>query len=464
MPALICLSLWASSIFLESIRLEPTVEPTTTSVKYIRTHLDILPRQFKLTAVIMGMDKGKRHKAETRNCPICNEPIPLRLLGKHAELESSRVDEIIGHIGSEEPFLDLSYESYSNPTFAVASTSDLATSHGRRSAVRARRSILEKTAPVRAQSTVISKAIQSIKRNRKNRHGKLRDMTREDDEGHLASRLRYTSGREDVVCPVCLDTVQGDEDVQDAHIEACVANESVRLEEERLKREEQEIAEAEEVDIGDDDAAGHFGDVRGTGFHTRNHSERDVEDEIDIDGDDAEFFGSAQFHEADILDIDAPPTTAARTQPTSGRLQAGVVDDSCPEQETEEDQPAKVLRDLIADSKARQNSATQEVATIPEIDKADVAILMARSRGNQAALVTALENKIQLLEGPLAQSPSSSPPLCRICIEPYSEPTVSTGCWHTCCRECWLRCLGSTKLCPICKRITAAMDLRRVYL
>ncbi|KAJ4479175.1 hypothetical protein J3R30DRAFT_2728173 [Lentinula aciculospora] len=409
--------------------------------------------------------KRSRHRAETRDCPICNEPIPLRLLRKHAELEASRVDEIIGHIGSEEPFLDLSYESYASTSAATLTSEPVTRLQGRRSAVRARQSILEKTAPVRAQWTVVTKAIQSIKRNRKNRHGKLRDMTREDDEGHGASRIRYTSGRGEIVCPVCLVMVGGDEDVQDAHIEACIANESVRLEEERLRREEQEREEAEEVDIGDDDAAGHFGDVRGTGFHTRNHHEQDVEDDIDIDGDDAENFGSAQFHEGDILDIDAP-TTAARTQPTSGRAQFSSIDDSCPEPELEVDQPAKVLRELIADSRTRQNSTSQDKVVVPDMDKAEVAILMAKSRGNQVALVIALENKIKLLEGPLAnsQSSASTVPLCRICIEPYNEPTASTGCWHTCCRECWLRCLGSTKLCPICKRITAATDLRRVYL
>ena len=41
-------------------------------------------------------------RAETRNCPVCDEPIPLRLLGKHAELESERLAEIIGCIGSTE--------------------------------------------------------------------------------------------------------------------------------------------------------------------------------------------------------------------------------------------------------------------------------------------------------------------------------------------------------------------------
>lgn len=226
--------------------------------------------------------------------------------------------------------------------------------------------------------------------------------------------------------------------------------------------------------------------ILGTGFLTRNHNDQDVEDEIDIDGDDG--FGTAQFHEGDVLDLDARPvsTTSARTQPTAGHsLHPGDVDGPCPEQENE-DQPANVLRELIAQSRMRQEPVPREAVTlIPEMDKIDVAILMAKRKGDQDALLAALENKIKFLvcseessiipsfinllqETSAVVSQSSSPvsnaSLCRICLEHYNEPTVSTGCWHTCCRECWLRCLGSTKLCPICKRITAAMDLRRVYL
>ena len=119
----------------------------------------------------------------------------------------------------------------------------------------------------------------------------------------------------------------------------------------------------------------------------------------------------------------------------------------------------------------------------------DRAIDLAQKAGNTHALVTALRNKLSMLVSPSLSlslptvSETHLPPdldndhtntneqestrtssLCRICLDPYTEPTVSTGCWHTCCRECWLRCLGSTKLCPICKRITAAADLRRIYL
>jgi len=150
-------------------------------------------------------------------------------------------------------------------------------------------------------------------------------------------------------------------------------------------------------------------------------------------------------------------------------LPIGGVEVPCPEQENEEDEPANVLRELIAENRTRQEPTSREVTFIPEMDKVDVAILMAKRKGDREALLVALENKIRLLENPVVtsqscSSPVSNPSLCRICLDPYNEPTVSTGCWHTCCRECWLRCLGSTKLCPICKRITAAMDLRRVYL
>ena len=41
-------------------------------------------------------------RAETRKCPVCDEVIPIRLLGKHAELEAERLEEIVRCIGSTE--------------------------------------------------------------------------------------------------------------------------------------------------------------------------------------------------------------------------------------------------------------------------------------------------------------------------------------------------------------------------
>lgn len=45
-------------------------------------------------------------RAETRECPICHELIPLRLLGQHVELETERVQSIIDHVGDLAEFAD----------------------------------------------------------------------------------------------------------------------------------------------------------------------------------------------------------------------------------------------------------------------------------------------------------------------------------------------------------------------
>uniref|UniRef100_A0A8C5MFI0 RING-type domain-containing protein n=2 Tax=Leptobrachium leishanense TaxID=445787 RepID=A0A8C5MFI0_9ANUR len=53
---------------------------------------------------------------------------------------------------------------------------------------------------------------------------------------------------------------------------------------------------------------------------------------------------------------------------------------------------------------------------------------------------------------------------CHICLDSYSVPVTSIQCWHIHCEGCWLRALGSKKLCPQCNTITSPSDLRRVYL
>jgi hypothetical protein len=56
-------------------------------------------------------------------------------------------------------------------------------------------------------------------------------------------------------------------------------------------------------------------------------------------------------------------------------------------------------------------------------------------------------------------------PKCLICLCPeFEQPVVSISCWHVYCEKCWLATLGAKKLCPQCSMITAASDLRRIYL
>lgn len=55
-------------------------------------------------------------------------------------------------------------------------------------------------------------------------------------------------------------------------------------------------------------------------------------------------------------------------------------------------------------------------------------------------------------------------PKCAVCWETLKMPsTVSVNCWHVCCEECWLRTLGTKRLCPHCSTITNPCDLRKVF-
>ena len=56
-------------------------------------------------------------------------------------------------------------------------------------------------------------------------------------------------------------------------------------------------------------------------------------------------------------------------------------------------------------------------------------------------------------------------PKCSVCWETLKMPAVtSVNCWHVCCEECWLRQLGTKRLCPQCSTITNPEDLRKVYI
>jgi hypothetical protein len=59
----------------------------------------------------------------------------------------------------------------------------------------------------------------------------------------------------------------------------------------------------------------------------------------------------------------------------------------------------------------------------------------------------------------------ASAPKCSVCWETLKMPAVtSVNCWHVCCEECWLRQLGTKRLCPQCSTITNPEDLRKVYI
>jgi hypothetical protein len=89
-------------------------------------------------------------------------------------------------------------------------------------------------------------------------------MAREEEEGSSKDSRCFTG--ETIVCPVCLATVRGDQDVVDAHVDSCLANESRRMEEARTREFRHLQAMEEEVweDGEEGGYPGHIGSVRGT--------------------------------------------------------------------------------------------------------------------------------------------------------------------------------------------------------
>ncbi|KAF8622158.1 hypothetical protein AX15_007276 [Amanita polypyramis BW_CC] len=356
--------------------------------------------------------KTKRPKrAETRKCPVCDELIPLRLLSKHALLEEERVNGIIQQIGSTE-----SVESLDE--FQVA---DGPGPSARRSALRARKSLRSSSSSADSVEQA-NKVIQVIKRHRKQRHARLRELTRDlDDEatssGTGSSRDSFVRRRAtgEIQCPVCMMNIRGDEDVLEAHIDACLADQARRIEERtEVHREWDDMDTTEGVGyVGDVTGAGKYDSIWGeanistgigTGFHTRNPDDQDVEDDVDIDGDDQAIYGEAQFTEGDVISL----TRSRSSDDMDDGVDIEIDGESESEDESHDEQ--KTLHDLVAEGKLikRVNSTDgveavrakmNEVMGMGDIERIDIAIATAQTKGDRAALINALENKIALLVG-----------------------------------------------------------------
>jgi hypothetical protein len=129
--------------------------------------------------------------------------------------------------------------------WAVDNTSYSPSNRSRRSALKARKSLTTSTPSSFTSPSAIGKTIQTITRRRKARHVRLKELAKEDEaESWVIDVGGGTS------CPICAQVVRGDRDVVEAHVDACLAHESARLERER--------EEEEELDIG----GGHGGSVR----------------------------------------------------------------------------------------------------------------------------------------------------------------------------------------------------------
>jgi hypothetical protein len=215
----------------------------------------------------------------------------------------------------------------------------------------------------------LAKALSSIKRRRKARYMALRDVTRDEDDLSVVGKGKGRATTTAEQCPVCLQDVDGDLDVIAAHIDACLAHAE-------LQRPASSIDADADGDAplniegyggeGDSDMweesetpdgvrrlrlrAGARNGAIALGFAVGDRAVDDVDDEIDVEGDDLSAFGAAHFTEVDVL---AEPCDSELSRPDTGRHAAEV--------------------------------------------EVDMAIERARNGEDSQALITALESKVQLL-------------------------------------------------------------------
>ena len=197
----------------------------------------------------------------------------------------------------------------------------------------------------------------------------LRDVARDEDDLSVVGKGKGRATTTAEQCPVCLQDVDGDLDVIAAHIDACLAHAELQRPASSIDADADGDAPLNiEGYEGEDDSdmweesetpdgvrhvrlrAGARNDAIALGFAIGDRAVDDVDDEIDVEGDDLTAFGTAHFTEVDVL---AEPCDSELSRPYTG-----------------------------------QRTAEVEV---------DMAIERARNGKDSQALIAALESKVQLL-------------------------------------------------------------------
>jgi hypothetical protein len=195
----------------------------------------------------------------------------------------------------------------------------------------------------------------------------LRDVTRDEDDLSVVGKGKGRATTTAEQCPVCLQDVDGDLDVIAAHIDACLAHAELQRPASSIDADGEAPLNIEgyagegDSDIWEESEtpdgvrrlrlrAGARNGAIALGFTVGDRAVDDVDDEVDVEGDDLSAFGAAHFTEVDVL---AEPCDSVLPRPdTVGR------------------------------------AAEVEV---------DMAIERARNRKDSQALIAALESKVQLV-------------------------------------------------------------------
>jgi len=212
-------------------------------------------------------------------------------------------------------------------------------------------------------------------------------------------------------------------------------------------------------------------------------AQEDIDDDLDIEDDEEDEYGGAQFTERDVVlneEIDPgadelreiviasssavqrPPSPPPRRRlAVQGSSSSAKIDREVDIEDMGDDpgdvDDTEVDEDAEIDLEGDDDDLDDDDET--ESDRVNAMISSAFASGDTKLVIDALRAKIKHLE-----SASKNSPTCLICLDPYTVPLTSIVCWHVHCEACWMQTLGSKKLCPQCQKITLPKDLRRIYL
>ncbi|KAK3814126.1 MAG: hypothetical protein J3Q66DRAFT_389489 [Benniella sp.] len=209
------------------------------------------------------------------------------------------------------------------------------------------------------------------------------------------------------------------------------------------------------------------GSMRSLGSGSRSAQE-DIDDDLNVEDDEDDEYGGAQFTERDVvmddIDPDADELREIVLESSMAVEKASTFSPSGESQWSSSTRRKGKERhvDIETDPAVDDDDEEIDLEGIDEEDegqKVDALINAAFASGDTKLVIDALRTKIKHLE-----SANKSVPSCLICLEPYTVPLTSIVCWHVHCEACWMKTLGSKKLCPQCQKITLPKDLRRIYL
>ena len=163
----------------------------------------------------------------------------------------------------------------------------------------------------------------------------LRDVTRDEDDLSVVGKGKGRATTTAEQCLVCLQDVDGDLDVIAAHIDACLAHAELQRPASSIDADtdgdgdpppniegyggDSDMWEESETPDGVRRLRLRVGARTGAialGFAVGNRAMDDIDDEVDVEGDDLSAFGAAHFTE---VDVPAEPCYSELSRPDTGR-------------------------------------------------------------------------------------------------------------------------------------------------